>query len=311
MTEISVQSQLDKRGIPSQRIGTLQIDLDGAWAIANRFGVSLPIRKDPIFMTGMLNCLDLLSKLHVKATFLVVGMDLKIPWKKKLIARAFDEGHELANHTMSHFPDLRSRERKTKFTEIDRASHMIEELIGVKPKGFKSSGYQADPSILLHLAERNYAYDSSILPTYVLSLLRWVEAGKSHRQIPSYSSIRDSLGRILPYIMTFSISDNSEMKNLLEIPPTVIPVVKIPFHGSFVSNLGRGYFDLAFTLVQAMSPFLNYVLHLKDLAKPNIIPGVPSHQTKPIPPNVLEHVATKITEAYKLARTADIAYSLS
>ena len=43
-----------KKSIDSlTRFGTVQMDLEGVWAIANRFGVELPVSKDPIFDTGM------------------------------------------------------------------------------------------------------------------------------------------------------------------------------------------------------------------------------------------------------------------
>lgn len=44
--------------------------------------------------------LDILKKYNVKATFYVIGQ--KVEYNKKIIKRAYDEGHEIGNHTYTH-----------------------------------------------------------------------------------------------------------------------------------------------------------------------------------------------------------------
>jgi len=121
------------------RLGTTQIDLDGAWAIASRFGAALPIGKDPIFESGFADMLDTLSRQRIEATLFVVGKDLSVPWKRRLVKTAYEEGHELANHTMNHYANLDSTQASTVAKEIQKAEERIRTITGVKTKGSNAS----------------------------------------------------------------------------------------------------------------------------------------------------------------------------
>ncbi len=79
--------------------------------------------------TGTL--LDLLAAENVKATFFVLGNQIDAG-RSELVKRAFDEGHEIANHTYSHLTltDL-NPEQITE--ELDRSNQLIQEITGVLP----------------------------------------------------------------------------------------------------------------------------------------------------------------------------------
>lgn len=291
------------------RIGTIQVDLDGAWTISTRFGIQSSVEIDPIFESGLSNCLELLRRRGIRATFFVVGRDLRVSWKRKLIAKAFDEGHEIANHSMNHLGNLVSIDSAAKLREITKAEQGIRAITGAMPLGFKSPSYQIDNTILRYIIKRGYAYDSSRMPSYVLPLIRVVEITLARKRTPPYGSIADALKPCQPYVISLSGASTSQF-GLYEIPTSVVPHLRLPFYGSFVSNLGKSYFDACFKIFCATSPFFNFLLHLKDLASASL-PGVPLPHARSGSLQVFDRILGYIKTQYKLVPTIDLRRYLS
>ncbi len=81
--------------------------------------------------------LDILKKYNIKATFFVVGTNVKyFPDKLKRIAA---EGHEIGNHTYSH-KFLTRYNDETITEEIKKAEEIILSTTGIKPKVFRPPG---------------------------------------------------------------------------------------------------------------------------------------------------------------------------
>ena len=78
--------------------------------------------------------LALLEKYDAKATFFVVGD--AIAGREKIVKRAFREGHEIANHTMTHRP-LPTLGKMETFTELVDCSQRITEVIGEAPRFYR------------------------------------------------------------------------------------------------------------------------------------------------------------------------------
>lgn len=79
--------------------------------------------------TGTL--LDLLAAEEVPATFFVIGSQVEIG-REDLVRRAFEEGHEIGNHTYSH-QILTNLDATEVQQELSDTSDMIENIIGSKP----------------------------------------------------------------------------------------------------------------------------------------------------------------------------------
>ena len=69
--------------------------------------------------------LDVLAEYGIKAVFFVVGMNLEIAENRRVMLRAYDEGHLIGNHTYSH-PVL----TKLSDDEIREELRRAEDLIG-------------------------------------------------------------------------------------------------------------------------------------------------------------------------------------
>ena len=82
--------------------------------------------------------LDLLAEHDVKATFSLIGIQVKqFP---KLAERIVASGHLLCNHTMHHPLDIASLSSKKVDAEITEAHDRIAGATGVAPKFFRSPG---------------------------------------------------------------------------------------------------------------------------------------------------------------------------
>jgi peptidoglycan-N-acetylglucosamine deacetylase len=96
--------------------------------------------------------LDLLAEFDVKATFSLIGMQVKL--FPKLAERIVQAGHQLCNHTMTHPLDIASLSKHRVAAEITEAFVRIGEATGVAPKFFRSPGGAWSPRVL-HAAARH------------------------------------------------------------------------------------------------------------------------------------------------------------
>ena len=79
--------------------------------------------------------LDILKEYDVQATFFNLGS--YIDKNPELTKRAYDEGHTIASHSYSHRSEMFSSLEKFK-NEIINTNEIIEEVIGEKPKFFRT-----------------------------------------------------------------------------------------------------------------------------------------------------------------------------
>lgn len=75
--------------------------------------------------------LDILKKYNAKATFYVLGN--RLTYYPDIAKRAYDEGHEIGNHTWSH-PNLTRLSKAELIEEVNNTSNEIAKIIGRTPK---------------------------------------------------------------------------------------------------------------------------------------------------------------------------------
>ncbi|HEU5154005.1 MAG TPA: hypothetical protein VFU03_04710, partial [Gemmatimonadales bacterium] len=124
------------------------------------------------------------------------------------------------------------------------------------------------------LADHEYLYDASTLPTYIGPLARayyfWTarltpEQRAERKQL--FGSFRDGLRPVKPY--RWSLSGG---RTLLEIPVTTMPVLKAPFHLSYLLYLARiseglmmSYLRTALAVCRASGVEPSFLLHPLDV----------------------------------------------
>ncbi|WP_433475228.1 polysaccharide deacetylase family protein [Spirillospora sp. CA-142024] len=95
--------------------------------------------------------LDLLAEHEIRATFFVIGMQVKeFP---KLTRRITDAGHQICNHTETHPIFIAGLPEKRVRKEIVEAFDRIADVTGVVPQFFRSPGGAWSKTILEQVAE--------------------------------------------------------------------------------------------------------------------------------------------------------------
>jgi peptidoglycan/xylan/chitin deacetylase (PgdA/CDA1 family) len=81
--------------------------------------------------------LDVLDRYHVLATFFVVGVH--VPGGADVVARAFEAGHSVQNHTWSH-PSLTRLSLSAVADQLTRTSAAITAITGTAPSCYRPPG---------------------------------------------------------------------------------------------------------------------------------------------------------------------------
>lgn len=122
-------------------------------------------RFDPRFEKNTLKALDMLDEFDAKATFFILGWIAE--QNPRIVREIAARGHELASRGFYH----RSLNQLTpeEFREdLRKTNQILEDAAGQKIIGYRAAeklDYKKDTWILDVLAEENFVYDASFLPT--------------------------------------------------------------------------------------------------------------------------------------------------
>jgi len=260
--------------IKKKPLASLSLDLDNLWSYMKTHGdsgwESFPSYLDLVVP----RVLDFLNKRDLKITFFLVGQDAALEKNIPVLRSIADAGHEIGNHSFHHEPWLHLYTLPQIEAELIRAEKSIQEATGRKPIGFRGPGYSLSLSVLRVLTQRGYDYDASTLPTFLGPFARAYyfmtsklspEEKKVRKLL--FGRLRDGLRPLNPY--RWRIEGTSG--GLMEIPVTTMPLLKIPFHMSYILYLyrfspvlARAYFRLAMILCQLTRTSPSLLLHPLD-----------------------------------------------
>jgi peptidoglycan/xylan/chitin deacetylase (PgdA/CDA1 family) len=257
----------------SKPIASLSLDLDDLWAYQRSHGDPEWERRKSYLPALMPPLLDLLDEHACRITFFVVGVDAadpkNIPWLRMITAR----GHEVGNHSFNHECWMQRGSHDEILTEIRRAEEAITAATGERPLGYRGPAFSWSPTLLDVLAERGYLYDASTLPTFLGPIARAyflaaarlsAEQRQQHRDL--FGSFRDGFRPVHVYRWRLPSG-----RPLLEIPVTTMPIVKTPFHMSYMLYLSRfslglmrAYLRLALQLCLRTGVNPSFLMHPLD-----------------------------------------------
>jgi peptidoglycan-N-acetylglucosamine deacetylase len=258
----------------SRPLASVSLDVDDLWSYMKTHGdpgwEARPSYYDVFFPT----VLELLDRLGLRITFFVVGRDAAREEQHPILQSVAAAGHEFGNHSYEHEPWLHRYDRQQLVDEISRAEVAIATATGQRPIGFRGPGYSWSPTLLEVLVDRGYLYDASTLPTFLGPLARtyyfWTaKLSPAERATRSalFGGLRDGLRPVAPYRWKLAGE-----RRLLEIPVTTAPVVKTPFHLSYLLYLSRfstalaiGYLRSALALCTLSGVEPSILLHPLDL----------------------------------------------
>lgn len=258
----------------SKPLASLSLDLDNQWSYMKTHGdpgwEAFPSYLDIVVP----RVLDFLEQRGLRITFFIVGQDAALPENYAAIRAIAEAGHEIANHSFHHEPWLHLYSAEQFEADLAQAEEHIERVTGQRPIGFRGPGYSLSPEVLRVLTLRGYQYDASTLPT-ILGPLARAYYTMSARLSPEereqrkllFGKLQEGFRPIQPYRWQIDGLD----RELLEIPVTTMPLLRIPMHLSYIlylsrfsSGLARSYFRLAMALCRLTQTGPSLLLHPLD-----------------------------------------------
>lgn len=302
-------------------IASLSLDLDDLWSYQRTHGDPAWEQRGSYLSVLMPPLLDLLDEAGCRITFFVVGADAATEANRRWLQMITDRGHEVGNHSFHHECWLHLYSRSQLEEELVRAEEAICAATSQRPVGFRGPGFSWSPLLLEVLAERGYAYDASTLPTYLAPLARAyflatarMSAEERRQRRELFGSFRDGFRPVGAYHWRLTSG-----RRLLEIPVTTIPVIKTPFHMSYLIYLSRfshrlmdAYLRSALVACRRMGITPSFLLHPLDVLGPDqaprlaFFPGmdVPSADKRALVRQVLATIGRDFTPVSMSAHAA-------
>lgn len=123
---------------------------------------------DPAFTVASKRMMSLADKYGFKYSIYVIGKDLLSAANRNRVKKWAESGHEIGNHSWSHYNNLGSLSSKEIYAEIKRAHDIIYKAIGKPPRGFIAPGWATSDNMLRELSKLKYKYDTSTFPSWVM-----------------------------------------------------------------------------------------------------------------------------------------------
>ena len=218
--------------------------------------------------------LDFFREHEIRATYFIVGQDAVLEKNASALGRITEAGHEVGNHSFRHEPWLHLYDEKEIEAEIADTEAAIEKVTGKRPVGFRGPGFSVSETVLRVLKRRGYSFDASTLPTFLGPLARayyFMQSSNLTREEKEqrkllFGKAREGFRPVRSHLL--QIGGDSE---LLEIPVTTFPLLKIPFHLSYVlylstfsPGIARLYFKSALTACRLFNVEPSLLLHPLD-----------------------------------------------
>jgi hypothetical protein len=167
---------------------------------------------------------------------------------------------------------------------LARAEEAIEHATGQRPDGFRAPGWSCSEALLRVLARHGYLYDASTLPSFLgpLATIYYILSGRfsseeKRQRSELFGSFREGLRPLRPYrwqieSQEFEAKPPARLKpELIEIPVTAMPIIKIPIHltyilymSTFSQVLALTYFKMALWLCRLTRIQPSILLHPTD-----------------------------------------------
>ncbi|MGE0823133.1 MAG: polysaccharide deacetylase family protein [Candidatus Binatia bacterium] len=253
-------------------IASVSLDLDNKWSYLKIHGDAgwdtFPSYLDIVVP----RVLDILAIRHLSFTVFVVGQDAALDKNQDLLRALATAGHEIGNHSFHHESWMHLYSEQQIKEEITRSGEQIERTTGQRPRGFRGPGFSVSAAILRALATQGYFYDASTFPTFLGPLARayyfmttQLTAEEKQKRKALFGHFRDGLRSLKPYWWHLPTGD------LIEIPVTTLPGIKVPIHVSYIlylsaisSNWALRYFRAAMSLCRVTGTPLSLLFHPLD-----------------------------------------------
>jgi peptidoglycan-N-acetylglucosamine deacetylase len=176
--------------------------------------------------------LDVLQKENVKATFFVVGKEIKD--REEILKRIYLDGHSIGLHTFTHKFKSVYRDQESFISEMMKTANLVNEILGITPSAIRFPGGSSgnlDAELLGKLHENNFkVYDWNVNigdgMNAKLSPQRLIENSKKLKGNPSraiilahFNSNNTNTYKALPGIVRYYREQGYEFRRIDEKTP--------------------------------------------------------------------------------------------
>jgi peptidoglycan/xylan/chitin deacetylase (PgdA/CDA1 family) len=247
----------------------ITIDVDTLWDNYKGHGVTRPGGYTwAEFRMGLETLHEFFDRYDVRTTLFMVGEDLRQPQNHDSVKAMHSAGHEISNHTSTHAQGFRLLSAPEKEAELAGMEKALEAIIGVRPVGFRSPGWNVSDDALDILRRRGYLYDSSVFPTTLMPLLKFLHwrsmSDRSRGDRTTMGQMSYLFAPTRPYRTASSSLGRRGGARFMEFPMTVVPLVRMPFFATFQLATGKTLFDLSYKAIRGAGLPIQYLFHLSD-----------------------------------------------
>jgi len=256
--------------------------------------------------TGLETISQFFGDFGIKTTLFMVGADFIPEMNHSSIRSIANDGHELANHSMTHPQGFRWLSDFQKEKEIADMGKICEEVTGVKPVGFRSPGWNMDDSGLPVLKKLGYEYDSSVFPTLLMPVMKtahWVSMFRQPKPDRTTMGMwRYMLAPRKPYRTSARSLSEKGQGGLVEFPVSVTPALRIPFFATLLLFLGNGTYANLYKRMRSAGMPIHFQMHLSDFVDydlPELQDQMPSRNRGAYVPQALTTPLHKKIETFR------------
>ena len=251
---------------------SLSLDLDNQWSYMKTHG-DRGWESFPTYLPLVIpRILDFLAWRGLTISFFVVGQDAALEVNHEALRALALAGHEIGNHSFHHEPWLHLYSEAEIEAEFAAAEAAIEGATGRRPGGFRGPGFSLSAATLRVLSRRGYRYDASTFPTFLGPLARAyyfmtarLSAEEKRQRGALFGTLREGLRPNRPY--RWALEDGE----LVEIPVTTMPLLRVPIHVSYLiflsgisPALASAYLATALRLCRMSGTQPSLLLHSLD-----------------------------------------------
>ncbi len=235
----------------------VHVDCDPLWVYANEYGLNIEAQ-DLIYRQALPAMLELFDQFHVRATFFAIGRELDNPVFVEFLRDAVARGHRVGNHSMRHSPRFWKFDAAEKRTEIEETHARLTDCLSAPVFGFRAPGYADDPVIYDVLEELGYLYEGSTLPgpaTLMMAAFFLLKGNRNEEK--SFSPLRN--------FFASSRMKRHANSNIWRVPISVIPILRMPIHTTFIYQFGTAYGRFGLDMLSRTKGHHVYLFHAIDM----------------------------------------------
>jgi peptidoglycan-N-acetylglucosamine deacetylase len=307
----------------SKMNASISLDLDNQWAYMKVHGDEGWDNYPSYFDKFIPHGLKMLENYGLKITFFIVGRDADEEKNQDVLKEITKNGHEVGNHSYNHEAWFHLYSNEEIYKELNETERAIEKVTGALPRGFRGPGFSRSKTLFKILKEKEYIYDASSLPTWIGPLarayyFRQSDLTQEEREIRKglFGSFSDGFKRIKPFI--WNLDNEAE---LLEIPVSTIPILRLPFHFSYLHYLANvnvslmnAYLQTAISFCKLTKTEPSFLLHPLDLIGGDLIPELKFFPGMELSSNykteLFEIVMEKMTNNFNIVNMSEHAKSI-